>query len=101
VVGAGTKTGIYKITNLTNGMAYIGQSRNIKDRWADHIKVGLGADTVTRNKLYPAMLSTGVENFTFEILEICSAEELNEREKFYIDFYDTVNYGYNVTKGGS
>ena len=101
VVGVGTKTGIYKITNLENGMAYIGQSRNIKDRWADHIKVGLGADTVTRNKLYPAMLSTGVENFTFEILEICSAEELNEREKFYIDFYDTVNYGYNVTKGGS
>ena len=101
VVGVGTKTGIYKITNLMNGMAYIGQSRNIKDRWADHIKVGLGADTITRNKLYPAMLSTGVENFTFEILEECSSEELNEREKFYIDFYDTVNYGYNVTKGGS
>ena len=101
VVGVGTKTGIYKITNLENGMAYIGQSVNIKDRWGTHIKVGLGADTITRNKLYPAMLSTGVENFTFEILEECSSEELNEREKFYIDFYDTVNYGYNVTKGGS
>ena len=101
VVGVGTKTGIYKITNLENSMAYIGQSVNIKDRWGTHIKVGLGADTITRNKLYPAMLSTGVENFTFEILEECSSEELNEREKFYIDFYDTVNYGYNVTKGGS
>lgn len=101
VIGIGTKTGIYKITNLKNNMAYIGQARNIRDRWSDHIKAGLGIDTPGRNKLYPAMLTFGVENFSFEILEECSTEDLNEREKFYIEFYETNNFGYNITKGGS
>lgn len=101
VVGSGVRSGIYKITNLENGMAYIGQAVNIRDRWSTHIKTGLGAETPTRNKLYPAMLAFGVENFTFEVLEECPSELLNEREKFYIEFYDTTNYGYNVTRGGS
>lgn len=101
VIGAGTHVGIYKITNLENGMVYIGQSSNIKDRWATHIKAGLGAEAAARNKLYSAMQTFGVENFTFEILEECSSEQLNEREKFYIEFYDTTNYGYNATRGGS
>ena len=69
VVGSGVHTGIYKITNLTNGMCYVGQAANISDRWKQHIKRGMGADTPTRNKLYPAMLETGVENFSFEIVE--------------------------------
>jgi hypothetical protein len=47
------------------------------------------------------MQTDGVENFSFELLEECNPEELNEREKFYIEFYNSVNYGYNVTKGGS
>lgn len=101
VVGTGTRSGIQKITNLENGMMYIGQSVNIKDRWGSHIKAGLGAESATRNKLYLAMSTFGVENFTFEILEECSSEQLNEREKFYIEFYDSANYGYNVTRGGS
>lgn len=100
-IGGETKTGIYKITNLLDGKSYIGQATNIKDRWSTHIKTGLGAEMPTRNKLYPAMLKDGVENFTFEVLEECLATELNEREKFYIDFYDTLNYGYNSTRGGS
>ena len=55
---------------------------DLRDRWSTHIKTGLGAETPTRNKLYPAMLAFGVENFTFEVLEECSSEQLNEREKF-------------------
>ena len=55
--------------------------------------MGLGAETPGRNKLYPAMAADGVENFTFEILEECPANQLNEREKFYIEFYDSNNYG--------
>lgn len=46
------------------------------------------------------MLETGVENFTFEIIEECAPEELNEREKFWIDYFDTKTFGYNVTAGG-
>ncbi len=101
VIGSGRHTGIYKITNLSNGMAQIGQAVDLRDRWSTHIKTGLGAETPTRNKLYPAMLAFGVENFTFEVLEECSSEQLNEREKFQIQFYDTTNYGQNVTRGGS
>lgn len=77
------------------------QNCNLRTRWSDHIKMGLGADPPSRNKLYPAMMADGVENFTFELLEECESTQLNEREKFYIEFYDSVNYGYNVTRGGS
>lgn len=101
VLPAEAKTGIYKITNQLNGKIYIGQTVNLRTRWSDHIKMGLGADPPSRNKLYPAMAADGVENFTFELLEECDSTQLNEREKFYIEFYDSVNYGYNVTRGGS
>lgn len=93
--------GIYKITNLENEMCYIGQSVNIAERWGQHIKRGIGAEPVTRNKLYPAMFATGVENFSYEILEECSPSELDKTEKFWIDFYQSTNYGYNVTKGAN
>ena len=45
------KAGIYKITNCLNGMIYIGQTVNLRTRWSDHIKMGLGADPPSRNKL--------------------------------------------------
>ena len=99
VVGTKICIGIYKITNLTNGMVYIGQSNNIAERWRQHIKRGVGADPPTQNKLYPAMLEYGAENFTFEIIEECSASQLTEREKYYTDIFQANSYGYVVRKG--
>ena len=99
VIGNKKKTGIYKITNLKNGMCYIGQSVDIAERWKQHIKRGIGADPVTQNKLYPAMLEQGIENFTFELLEECPVTQLTEREKFYIDFYKAQEFGYSIKKG--
>ena len=90
------KTGIYKITNLENGMCYIGQAVNIADRWRQHVKRGTGADTPTRNKLYPAMLEFGVENFTFEIVEECGKELLNEREQFWQEYFKAKEFGYSI-----
>ena len=55
VVGKEQKTGIYKITNTLNDKVYIGQAVNIAERWKQHIKRALGAETRTQNKLYPAM----------------------------------------------
>lgn len=55
---------------------------NIRERWRQHIKRGVGAETPTRNKLYPAMQENGPENFTFEIIEKVKPEELNEREDY-------------------
>lgn len=96
VVGVGTHCGIYKITNLKNNMCYIGQAVNISDRWKQHIRRGIGADTPTRNKLYPAMLSFGVENFSFEIIEECERGKLNEKEQYWQEFYHAKDYGYSI-----
>ena len=99
VLGNRKIMGIYKITNLDNGMCYIGQSVDVADRWRQHVKRGVGADPVTQNKLYPAMKSIGVENFMFELIEECKGNELTPREKYWTDFYQAQTYGYTVKKG--
>lgn len=96
VVGTGIHTGIYKITNIENGMCYVGQAANIADRWKQHIKRGLGAETPTRNKLYPAMLAIGVENFTFEIVEECDRLSLDAREDYWQDYFHAKDFGYSI-----
>lgn len=96
VLGKQVHTGIYKITNLTNGMCYVGQAVNVADRWKQHIKRGMGAEAPTRNKLYPAMLAIGVENFSFELIEDCTKEELNEKEQYWQDFFKAKEFGYSI-----
>ena len=96
VVGTGVHTGIYKITNIENQMCYIGQAANIADRWKQHIKRGVGAETPTRNKLYPAMLEFGAENFTFEIVEEVERSKLNEREDYWQEYFHAKDFGYSI-----
>ena len=96
VVGSGTHTGIYKITNIENQKCYVGQAANIADRWKQHIKRGIGAEAPTRNKLYPAMLQYGVENFTFEIIEECPREKLNDREDYWQEYFGAREFGYSI-----
>lgn len=92
--------GIYRITDLTTGKSYIGQSVDIKERFRQHIKSALTYGKAT-NKLYSTMQKSGVYNFTFEILEEVSRENLNERETYWIEFYKTKDFGLNTTRGGS
>ncbi len=99
ILGNETKCGIYKITNILDNKCYIGQSVDIYKRWCDHCKCGCGIDTPKNNKLYAAMEQDGIENFTFELLEECPREELNKKEAFYIDLYESNDYGYNQTIG--
>lgn len=96
VLGPARITGIYKITNLENGMTYVGQSTDIAERWKQHIKRGMGAEAPTRNKLYPAMQQEGVENFTFELLVECPKEKLNEEEDKYQEIFHCKDYGYSI-----
>lgn len=93
-------SGIYKITDTITGLAYIGQSVDIKERFRQHIKSSLAYGGAT-NKLYQTMQKSGQYNFTFEILEQVSRDKLNERETYWIDFYKTKEYGLNSTRGGS
>lgn len=95
--------GIYKITNQTNGKCYIGQSINIKRRWREHKKVILEPESASYNyPLYRAFRKYGLENFSFEILEECPLEELNEKEIKYISEYksNSSSFGYNQSPGG-
>lgn len=103
--------GIYKIENLINGKIYIGQSINIKERWQTHkqliVKQHLTKDdlrTLTY-PLYQALKKYGLENFDFSVIEECSLDQLDEREKYWIQFYhsyigDPLSHGYNLTVGG-
>ena len=91
--------GIYKITNKMTGQSYVGQSVDIATRWKQHIKCGLGIDAPSTNKLYNNMQESGVWNFTFELLQTCSREKLNEKERFWIEMYESNKVGLNITKG--
>lgn len=99
VLGSSAVCGVYKITNLITKEVYIGQSVNISDRFKQHIKCGLGIDASATNKLYNNMQEYGVWNFTFELLQKCSRDKLNEKERFWINMYQSNKVGMNITKG--
>lgn len=99
IVGTEKVCGIYKITNINDMKCYVGQSVDIANRFTQHCRCGCGIKTPKDNKLYAAMLKDGLDQFTFEIVEICPQEELNEKEKYYIDVYNSVNYGFNSQDG--
>lgn len=91
--------GIYKITNQINNKVYIGQSVNIRKRFNGH---KFAARNGENTHLYNAMRDYGIENFSFEILEECSKEQLDDREIYWIEYYHSTDKakGYNVSKGG-
>ena len=96
--------GIYKIENLINGKVYIGQSIDIKDRWHRH-KLYAKKQYSNDGKryyqhLYNAMRKYGLNNFSFEVLEETSEEELDDKEKYWIEYYNSYETGYNNTRGG-
>ena len=99
VLGKKTICGIYKITNLNSEQCYIGQSVDVSKRWKDHCKCGLGIEASATNKLYNNMQKNGVWNFSFELLEECSRNLLNEKERFWIEMYQSDKFGLNTTKG--
>lgn len=93
--------GIYKVTNKINNKVYIGQSINIENRFQQHKNNCSNENLKDYNtKFYRALRKYGVENFTFEVLEELSKEELNEREKYWVSFYNSFKEGYNSNGGG-
>ena len=96
------EAGIYLITNNINQHQYVGQSINIYKRFnSHHIYDYKNSNSPTYNySIYQAFRKYGIENFTVKILELCKKEELDEKEIFYIEKYNTFNNGYNETKGG-
>lgn len=89
VTGGRTAGGIYKITYIPTGEAYIGKTTDFGTRWQNHIQTALGMEKVARSTLHVHMASHGIQNYTFEILEEVTREKQTEREKFYIELYGT------------
>lgn len=83
--------GIYKITNLTNGKSYIGQSVHIERRWMEHCLPS------AKSLIAKAIQKYGKEQFSFQVIEECLQEQLDEKEEYYISHYNTVvPNGYNI-----
>lgn len=91
--------GIYKITNIKTQEAYIGKSTNIKTRWINHLKTVIGLSGAARSTLHNRMEKDGLWNYTFEVLEEVNKDNLSAREAYWINFYDTKNYGLNMKEG--
>ena len=96
----GALCGIYKITNMINNYVYIGQSIHIKARWKEHINALRRGDSRCV-LLQRAWNKYGEENFSFEILELCSEDVLDELEVKYIELYSSCVRGYNIESGGN
>ena len=95
-------SGIYKIENLINNYIYIGQSIDIPKRWREHKNAYQNPNSKDYNMvIYQAMRKYGIENFSFEIVEKCNIEALNEKEIYWIKHYDSYYHGYNATLGGN
>lgn len=95
------KNVIYSITNLKTNEIYIGKTKaEVSKRWSEHIKSSLNIGTIKSTKIHEALYNHWDE-FVFAIVEKVPIEEnLSMREKFYIDFYQSNIYGYNLKSGG-
>ena len=99
VLKGAAPSGIYKITRIKTGEIYIGKSTDIKKRWTEHCKTAYGVGTIAHSILHTTIKKDGIENFTFELLEEVPKDKLTEREKYWITFYDSKNYGLNERNG--
>lgn len=87
--------GIYKITNKQNGKLYIGRSKDIFNRWKSHL-TSLRKKKHGNQHLQEDFNAFGIDNFSFEIVEVCKIGESIARESHYIEKYNAVKNGYNI-----
>lgn len=91
---------IYKITNNVNRKSYIGQTiQEPIERFYQHCAKKCDAE-VLKMAIHKAINKYGKRNFTFEVIEEVSTESINDRERYWISYYDSYNNGYNSTLGG-
>ena len=91
---------IYKITNDINGKIYIGKTLySVEKRFKEHCK-DFKKETKEQRPLYFAMQKYGIEHFHVEEIEKCDENIISEREKYWIEYYNSFKKGYNATLGG-
>ena len=94
------KNVIYCIENINNHKKYIGKTTaEVSKRWTEHVKNSLNIGGIKKQLVHEAMFGHWDE-FTFSIIEEVQNEKIGEREKYYISFFETDKYGYNLKSGG-
>lgn len=93
---------VYRYTNKENGKTYIGRTVDLYVRKRQH-ENPTGNDTSHQynSEFHTDLRELGTDKFEFEILEICSPEELNDREEYWIEQYQSNKGGYNILRGRS
>lgn len=99
VLGGRSIGGIYKITYIKTGEAYIGRSVDIKSRWKEHCLSSLNIGSIAHTTFHNILAAKGLQNFTWEVLEEVEKDKQSEREKYWINFYGTQNQ-FNIKAGG-
>ena len=92
---------IYIIRNTINSKVYIGQTKvSLKLRFQNHLSAARNGKDYVIGK---AIRKYGEENFYIELLEECTIEELNERERYWISYFNSTDnkFGYNISIGGN
>lgn len=94
------KNVIYCIENVKTNKKYIGKtSAEVSKRWTEHIKTSLNIGTIKSTKIHNALYKHW-DDFIFYIITETDKDKLSELEKYYINFYETDKYGYNIKSGG-
>ena len=93
---------VYLIINKLNDKKYVGLTKQtIKERFYEHICKSR-RQKLNEKSLHFAMKICGTENFTIEVLKVCSSlNEMNKYERYYIKYYNTMENGYNFNSGGA
>lgn len=107
------KGDIYRIEHIQSGKSYIGQVAHWTKRRASMVPKGAsvrirqhfryamgGSKSNDHPKLYNAIRKYGESAFRSECLKTCDISELDHYERYYIDLFDSVKNGYNITYGG-
>ena len=88
-------SGIYRIYNKITNKSYIGQSRFLERRRKDHFQYGDNKSYINR------AIKKNPQNFTWVVLEYCDINELDEKEKYWIKYFNSYKDGYNCSIGGN
>lgn len=93
---------IYKILNRKTGSVYIGKTNNFERRKREHLSIAFNSNSEDYNKLlYRKIREYGIENFEFSVIEECLDIEWQEKEKYWIKYYNSFKgIGYNESEGG-
>lgn len=92
---------IYCIEKISTHEKYIGKtSADVSKRWIEHIKTSLDIGTIKSQNIHKALFNHW-DDFSFSVLYQCKpTENLAEKEKYFINFFESDKYGFNMKKGG-